>query len=163
MLKYFKKYLLSFGLDFALPVLNLNFNRFFLSVEKLVRVFEQQPIFPRFTREEFRKQIQSTAYRYFYSTRLDQSPLPIFNKEDIDILKKLKKQDNFIILKPDKSRGVVLINREDYNCKLETILRDPTKFRKLQHDGPFKKSLSIKDKINGTLLQLKGRIYSKDW
>ncbi len=45
-----------------------------------------------------------------------------------------KKHKNIVIVKPDKGNGVVILDRGDYNLKKEDILRDTTKFERLDVD-----------------------------
>jgi PHD/YefM family antitoxin component YafN of YafNO toxin-antitoxin module len=46
----------------------------------------------------------------------------------------LKKDKNIVIVKPDKGNGVVILDRGDYNQKMEDILRDTTKFERLDSE-----------------------------
>ena len=42
--------------------------------------------------------------------------------------------ENFVILRPDKGGGIVLMNRTDYNKKIEFLFSDKKKFKVLQED-----------------------------
>ena len=58
---------------------------------------------------------------------------PIYSKcaltnDHIKALCELKKNDNIVILKPDKGTGTVILNKTDYISKLNVILSDTTKF-----------------------------------
>ena len=125
-----EKFLLSFGLDFCLPITKLKFKRYFLSFESLVNRLKQQTILPGKDFAFMVKQIQSIAYKFFFNFKSVECP--IFTKDDISILKNLGKNRDVVISKPDKGNGVVIQNREDCVEKMSTILDDGTKFRKCQ-------------------------------
>ena len=48
-----------------------------------------------------------------------------------NILKKLKRNKNIVIMKPDKGNGVVVMDRDKYDTSLYKIINDGTKFKKL--------------------------------
>ncbi|XP_064107906.1 uncharacterized protein LOC135216468 [Macrobrachium nipponense] len=78
---------------------------------------------------------------------------PFFNKKDLEILKKLSKQENLIIIRPDKGKGVVILNKTDYIQKVETILEDNSKFRFLG-EPDFSTIFRSEDKITRFLRSL---------
>lgn len=49
-------------------------------------------------------------------------------QEHILALKKLKKMNNLVIIRPDKGSGCVLLDRSSYVSKMESILSDSSKF-----------------------------------
>ena len=54
-----------------------------------------------------------------------------FLKDKIKILDDFKDDESIIIVKPDKKNGVVILDKNDYNSKMEDILQDTTKFEHL--------------------------------
>ena len=59
----------------------------------------------------------------------------ITNEDNDDqLLLNLSKDPSILITKPDKGRGVVILDRNDYIQKLEQILSDNTKFKLLNKD-----------------------------
>ena len=86
---------------------------------------------------------------------------PFLKKEDFKILESLSQRNNLVICRPDKGKGVVLMDRDKYNEKMHQILSDTTKFCEV---GPPEFSLIFKteDKINRTLKQLKDDSYISD-
>ena len=50
----------------------------------------------------------------------------------------LIKLENIIIPKADKGNAIVLINKNEYVGKMEAILDDPSKFRKVEFKKMFK-------------------------
>ena len=92
--------------------------------------FSNNEIFP-----EICKHLRVTANKY-YGCLKKNNWLPFFNKNDIEILKNLNKIPNLIISRPDKGKGVVLVDRTDYLHKMNTILEDTTKFTEIT-TSPF--------------------------
>ena len=71
----------------------------------------------------------------------------IFTKSDFIILKKLSKDKNIYITKPDKGCGVVLLNRADYHQKVYDIINDHDKFEEV-HIEERKLLIKLEDKLN---------------
>ena len=68
----------------------------------------------------------------------------LLTKELREAGKQLKEDSRIIVRRADKSSSFVILNREDYNSKLNQILADKTKFQRLKED-PTKK---LKAKVN---------------
>ncbi|VDP95109.1 unnamed protein product [Echinostoma caproni] len=61
----------------------------------------------------------------------------LLTPKHLSTLKELKDKSDLVILNPDKSSGAVLMDRADYQRKMECILNDPSKFlRKKACDDP---------------------------
>ena len=101
-----------------------------------------------------RKKLQDLANSTFSKIKKCNSWLPFFKKSDLNILKKLSSNKNLIISKPDKGKGIVILNKDDYINKMHNILDDTSKFKIINQDT-FKLSLRLKDKINIFLNSLK--------
>ena len=56
-----------------------------------------------------------------------------------DILKKLRRNKNIVVLKPDKGNGVVILDRSDYSRKILEIIENTGKFVKLDNDPTIKR------------------------
>ena len=80
--------------------------------------------------------------------------ITFFNDSDFKILKNLKREKNIIISRPDKGRGVVIMDRTDYINKMDHILNDRSNFSKIHHSDPFKNNLLLEDKLNRFLRKL---------
>ena len=63
--------------------------------------------------------------------------------------------EEILITKPDKSAGVVILNKNDYNDKMKTILNDTTKFFNLGPVTNKDNTAKIKSRIQRRLLQLR--------
>ena len=136
------KILLAYGLDFCLPVNKLDFFKYFLSFEKLnsslrdIKCNDYQ---------EFKKQLQFFAYKYFYNFKPYKIFSAIFTRSDISLLKQLSKNKDLVISKPDKGRGVVIVNRKDYINSVSKIIHYCTKFQVIT-DSIQDFSLKVEDK-----------------
>ena len=110
--------LLSFGLDFCLPCFKPSYCQFFGALESVFSrlISLKLPL----NTEEFRSHLHVLAHKTF--NNLTTSWTPFFKKQDLDILRNLSKLDNIIISKPDKGRGLVLLNCDDYIKNVLSIL-----------------------------------------
>ena len=50
------------------------------------------------------------------------------------ILKRLRNNQEIVILRPDKGNGIVIMNRKDYICGMNNIINDRSKFKLLTED-----------------------------
>ena len=73
---------------------------------------------------EFKLKLKAIAYKYFYNFKGHKIFSAIISKLDLNELKKLSSNKNIIVCKPDKGRGVVLIDRETYVDKMMSIISD---------------------------------------
>ena len=112
-------------------VYRLDFYKYFLPFESLIsRVknfhFNDCSNFP-----EFLNKIHAISFKYYYNC----NPFKIFSsvvsKTDICQLKKLASNKEVIVCKPEKGRGVVLLDRSTYTIKITGIIFDATKFELL--------------------------------
>ena len=55
---------------------------------------------------------------------------------------------------PDKGNGVVILDKDDYNRKIDTILADKSKFQLLNED-PVKVTLQCENQVKSLLKKLK--------
>jgi hypothetical protein len=147
-----EKFLLSLGLDFGLPSFKPNFVKFFLPFEKLA--YSIKPLLNTETFNRFRRECSFFAYNTFTRPK-ENSWYPFLKQSDVEILKNLGLRKDLIITKPDKGKGVVLIDKTDYDLKMLSILSDEHKFEKVGDVNNFKLLFKIEDKINRFLLKLK--------
>jgi hypothetical protein len=55
----------------------------------------------------------------------------MFCQSHMIALSELRKDKEIIICRPDKGRGVVIMNRDDYVSKMDEILNDDSKFKEI--------------------------------
>ena len=147
------RHLLAFGLDFGLPVLKLDFCKFFLPIEKLAYdLKDRKPLTGDF--DKFCHELKATTFRYFYNFK----PFKIFSAvstpNDIKLLKKFSGNSDIVISKPDKGRGVVIVNKSDYISSMTEIITNNAKFEEITDEirGVIR---SAEDRLNKFLLDLK--------
>ena len=121
------KVMLAYGLDFCLPIRNLKYIQYFFPFEKLAaslkHKLESDPIFPDFIKEP-----KNTTFKYFYNFKPYKIFSPIFNQNDMKLLKQFASEPDIVVSKPDKGRGVVIVDKINYLDSMKTIISDPLKF-----------------------------------
>ena len=76
------------------------------------------------------------------------------HKECFRAINRLRKNDDIIITKPDKGSGVVLLNKSDYVDKMNEILDDQSKFKRLGPVSSNDNTASIESRLQKRLLDL---------
>ena len=74
------------------------------------------------------------------------APQCVFTAEEFKILRNLKNDNSVFVLKSDKGNGIVILNRDDYYSKMETILNDTSKFKLLEQD-PIQMTFKRENKV----------------
>ena len=148
-----EKFILSFGLDCSLPVYKLNFYNYFCDFERLVQQLKSVCI-NMDSWSAGKEVLRTIAFKYYNNFNPYKIFHPLLNKKDINIMRNLGNDKNIIISKPDKGRGVVIMNKVDYIEKMNTVLNDRNKFMKIDID-PKAKTIKLEDKVNNTLKKIK--------
>ncbi|CAH8493014.1 unnamed protein product [Dicrocoelium dendriticum] len=81
--------------------------------------------------EQYKSTLVNTCYQYL---RYKPTIKYLLKNRHLDALKELKKNEDVLLSRPDKGAGIVLMNKSDYIDKMNTILRDASKFRKVQNE-----------------------------
>ena len=147
--------LLAFGLDFGMPTFKLDFFRYFLKLETLLYSLTRDGSVDSIQSDDFRKNLQFLANKYLYiifnKYLYNFKPFKIFSAiitiSDILELKILGKNIEVIVCRPDKGRGVILLNRHTYINKMLEIVSDKTKFSEV-NESIQQCSMKIEDRIN---------------
>ena len=66
--------------------------------------------------------------KYYYGVNPSKVFSPIFSRTDLGILKTLGSKQDLVVCKPDKGKGVVLLDKHDCIQKMNEILQDTSKF-----------------------------------
>ena len=104
-------------------------------------------------KNSFKQTFKKIAFKSFYgynSSNIKNN----FNKRKWQAINSLSKDKNIIILKSDKSNQVVILDRDEYNKKLETIILDTSKFQKIDKDI-VKYTRIEENRVSAILRQLK--------
>ena len=76
------------------------------------------------------------------------------HRECFSTIKSLRSNTNIVITKPDKSAGVVILNKTDYRSKMHSILHDETKFKTPGPVTDYDNTSKIETRIHRRLLQM---------
>ena len=122
--------ILALGPNFALPRHNINFIDHFLSFEKLLHGLKPKPISndSNLNWTELSQQISSTAHTSFRDFNKHKHTIPHLPPSQMQALKQLKSDNSITITRPDKGRGTVILDKQEYTNKVEQLLSDQTKF-----------------------------------
>ena len=142
-----EKFLLSFGLDFCLPIFKPNYFRYFLAFESFIIRLKSLSLMRNCNFNDVVRNVKTIACKYYHGFKSSKVFSPIFTKGDFDILKKLGRCKDIVICKPDKGRGVVLMDKNDYVNKMNVILNDHTKFTRCSNDDVFSIVLKCEDQV----------------
>ena len=105
-------------------------------------------IFP----DSIKVKLKDIAYSGFRSYNLPADAL--YTQEELNTLKDLDSSIVMMKLKPDKGNGVVILNKYDYNKKMDEILSETLKFE-LLNDDAIKLTLKRENQIKTLLTKLK--------
>ena len=143
---------MSLGLDFCLPNFKPCYSKFFLSFELLFGRLRNLSILSDL--KNLQGDLQQFVQKSFAELR--GSWLPIFKRDDYNLLKQLSSNADLVVTRPDKGKGTVVMNKHDYVAKMNTILSDRSKFEEI---GPptFQPIFRLEDRINRFLKSLKDR------
>lgn len=153
------KFLLAFGLEFCLPIFKIDYYSYFCSLEKIVNSLKSEACT---NNTEFIDNLRSLAFKYFYNFNPSKI-FSVFTKEDIANIRNFSSNNkNIIVTRPDKGRGVVLVNKDTYINSMLSIIADDSKFKEIK-DPIHKYTVKIESKINRFLGKLKNlNIFSSE-
>ena len=145
-----EEFLLSFGLDFCLPNYKPSYCKFFLPLELLFHNLRKLPFNTDLSGLQF--ELSNLAHNAYRSMTKEWTPF--FKKSDYDLLRDLAARDDLIIIRPDKGKGTVIMDKTNYIEKMNCILSNETKFLRIGEPN-FSTIFRVEDKINRFLKQLK--------
>ena len=148
------KFLLAFGLQFNLPVFHLNFYKYFHPLEKIAQLLKHEPCVGE--RNVFLENMRNCVNKFYYNFKPSKVFSSIFRKQDIELLKSFAADhhDKLVVSKPDKGRGVVIVDKPTYINSMTSIISDQSKFSPIS-ENILKYCFKIEDKINRFLLKIK--------
>ena len=139
--------LLKNGLDFAIPPATINKTDIFTQFEKIHRLLTSDIKNEEYGKKaELRTEMSHLAINYYNSYKPRRADL-----KKHGILKRLRKNKDIVIVKPDKGNGVIILDRTIYDGKLYEIIQDTSKFKKLKGD----ETLARQGSLQRFLLSLK--------
>jgi len=150
-----QKDVLSYGLDYCIPQTKLAFHKFYLYFEKLCSTIKNCDIYNNNFNNVANNitTIANNTFRKFSHQRKQTRDSDAF----LSPLQTLKNDNSIVITKPDKRRGVVIVNKCDYKQKLMDILNDQTKFKRISTEISTH-LLYLEGKLNRLLRTIKSSI-----
>ena len=103
---------------------------------------------------QFKHALKNIAFKYFYNFKSRKIFSPIFSKTDVSELKQLGHNKDLIVCKPDKGKGMVLLDKSVYIDKMQEIICNSSKFV-LINESVNTYVIKIETKINNLLRKLK--------
>ncbi|XP_037787664.1 uncharacterized protein LOC119583265 [Penaeus monodon] len=149
-----QKDILSHGLDYCMPPNMISFHKFYLYFEKLCIVLKSSEIYNN-TLSNVTNNITTIANNTFrkFSRQIKTNDAEVFTLP----LQPLKNDETILITRPDKGRGVVILNKHEYHQKMLNILNDHTKLKKITTDISTH-LLYLEDKLKRLLRMIKSSI-----
>ena len=156
--------ILSHGLTFALPITNINFVDHFYKFEKLLQSLQSKTISQdsNMNQNDLSKCISTIAHTSFTEFKEHKHTIPKLPPAHSKALKDLKSDTSITITRPDKGKGVVILDKEEYLTEVQKILDDVTKFTPITEDA-FTVITRIEDRLQRFLRTLLcDKIITKD-
>ena len=127
-----EKTLLVKGMNLSIPPKKLNYGDYFLPFESLYKqmLTTLQSEHNCEGLDPVGASIKDAAYDclYSYDPKVDQN----LSEKEYNALKSLLRNDAIIIQKSDKGNSVVILNKSDYQERMNELLNDESKFKKLK-------------------------------
>ena len=147
-----ESFVLSRGLNFELPLRYLCKEEIFAEFEFLWAQLLHHNASSVEQRTALKARLPDFAHLYYDST-IDSCNFTM-HKKCFRAINKLRKNDDITITKLDKGSGVVLLNKSNYVDKINEILVDQSKFKRLSHVSSNENTASIESRLQKRLLDL---------
>ena len=145
---------LANGLQHVYPSENFDHSQFvcnmeyfyarLLNVRTTYRHYEQKPANMKVIHElpsiqlQVASQLRSIGNTVRRTTQVEVKQIGKGHRQTFQVLRSLVSDRSIMITKPDKSRGVAVMDRADYLRKIYTIIDDPSTFRAIDTDTTMK-------------------------
>ena len=140
-----QSFLLSHGLNFGFPPRYLCKEEIFVEFESLWAQLLHHSASSVEQRTALKARLADLAHLYCDST-IDSRSFTMY-KECFRAINRLRKNDDIIITKPDKGSAVVLLNKSDYIDKMNKVLDDQSKFKRLGPVSSNDSTASIESRL----------------
>lgn len=163
-----QKSILIKGLNFALPPKKLHYEGYLLDFELLYRNAYNSDSIKNNELDEFKRKLKSLALTSLKSYNRKKKKLENITEEEHSALLQLTSLEDIIIMKADKGNVIVLVNKNDYTRKMESMLNDTSKFQPISFtklNGDLRHLLDKEDEVKLFLktLQEKDIISDQDF
>ena len=147
-----EEFVLLRGLNFCLPPTNSKREGIFAELEVLIAQLQHhRPQSPE-KHSALKAKLSDLAHTYC-GTLVDAGDF-LMHRECLSAIKSLRSNSNIVVTKPDKGSGVVILSKTDYIKKMNSILKDETKFLTLGPSSKMDNTSKIESRIQRRLLQL---------
>ena len=150
-----EKSLLAKGLNLSIPPKKLNYADFLMPFEVLykeMKTSSHEPISDKI--DPVGASMKDAAYDclYSYDPKVEQN----LSADESNALKSLLNDKSIIIQKSDKGNSVVILNKTDYTNRMEELLSDQSKFRRiiLQNEKDYNFIINQELRISKALRKL---------
>ena len=92
--------------------------------------------------DRLRTKLKDLCYNYYNDYRFSNCK-NILSAEEWSALNDLRNDHTIFLMKPDKGNGVVIMSKVDYYNKMNSILTDTTKFKRLDEDPTKSRETSL--------------------
>ena len=76
-------------------------------------------------------ELKHTAHKFYYNFKSYKIFSSVIKPRDISILKAFSKNSNIMVCKPDKGRGVVVVDKVNYLESMNSIISDNLRFSEI--------------------------------
>ena len=130
-----EKKVLARGHKFCVRPDNLDYCLTLTPFEKLARTLKNHSINRNYNIdfEYVKTKLKDIALSTFHGYSSNSLPLNV-SRAELSALKKLSRNKDLVIVRPDKGNGIVILDKPDYISKVELLLSDVSKFKKLDVD-----------------------------
>ena len=118
------------GLNFSVKPKSIEYSEFLLTLELLFRDVKQEDLCSE-DLTLIKARLLDTALSSNESFSSDQNPSENLAASEFKALRHLSKNKNIVIQKADKGNTIVILNKISYISAIEELLKDHTKFSKL--------------------------------
>ena len=132
-----EKNILAHGPNFALPKLSIDFIEHYFGFEKLLHSLKSKPL-PLDSNlgwKDFSQHITSLAHTSYRDFNEHRHTIPKLPPAHLKALKDLGQDPNITVTRPDKGKGIVIMDKAEYIAKVEAILNDSTKFTPIPEEA----------------------------
>ena len=150
-----ENFVLSHGLNFCLPPTNPKREGIFAEFEVLIAQLQHHR--PQSLEKHSASKAKPSNLAHAYCGTLVDAGDFLMHRECLKATKSMRSNSNILITKPSKGSGVVILNdyiKTDYIKKMNSILKDETKFLTLCPSNEKDNTSKIESRIQCCLLQL---------
>ena len=118
------------GLNFTILPKKIEYSKFLLPFEVIFRDIKSNSE-SSVELASVKARLQDTAFTSYSAFNKDNSPPFNLSKDEFELLRKLKNENNLVIQRVGKGNTIVILDKDSYLKSAETILKDSSKFKNI--------------------------------